>query len=553
MNTSEVKTKETQRADVEQHHFAHLVVGTFTHPSLHVLALSTGSDPSLTVTQNLTASGKHSWLALDRWRNRVYATSWTDNDADPCVVGYQLSKSGSKFSLKTLGSQIIDSRSGYVALGPQISSSQAAKVLYSVGGPSGEVFALKEDGSFGAAKDNEHQLIKDVKGSEARIQEIDFVHGGRISAPGQRLGPPPQEEHDDQDSTHKGAMAFGGLRHGSHSVDVGPPKQLGNHTLRPVYVADIGRNSTFIYTTDVNSDNGTLRLARRVKAPQKDDGPRHVWPHPNGQIVYVVEEHSSVIDVYHLHWDEEQAQKEVSRGFDGETGILDMEHLQRVSILPPDQDAKLFWADEVRLSPEEGSSPRWLFGSTRGLEPRTKGCVTLFELDDDGLVRNVSPSISTQHSAYTDIYETPTSGGWANAIEPCPWLISDHQDDTKGSVYAALTDSEQGLVIVLKVALEEGASKHAVVEGHLQGEVQGTVRGHVQGEIKGNLKLSDIVDNRVKSDVNSESVDNQVDNQLSRKSQARLVEVASTSLGNGPDGKVRGAATAVWLAPSARQ
>ena len=39
------------------------------------------------------------------------------------------------------------------------------------------------------------------------------------------------------------------------------------------------------------------------------------------------------------------------------------------------------------------------------------------------------------------IWETPTSGGWANAIQPGPIV--------DGKEYIVLTDSEEGLVMVL--------------------------------------------------------------------------------------------------------
>lgn len=46
------------------------------------------------------------------------------------------------------------------------------------------------------------------------------------------------------------------------------------------------------------------------------------------------------------------------------------------------------------------------------------------------------------------LWETPTSGGWANAVEPAPKGISTLTQDG-GCDYLALTDSEEGLVMVL--------------------------------------------------------------------------------------------------------
>jgi carboxy-cis,cis-muconate cyclase len=106
-----------------------------------------------------------------------------------------------------------------------------------------------------------------------------------------------------------------------------------------------------------------------------------------------------------------------------------LEHINGVSILPEGKNSKLFWADEVRLSFDK----RFLFASNRGLEPQTKGYVLAFMLDSTGL-------LSTTQAI--TIWETPTSGGLANAIEPAPF-------DDGGMNWLALTDSELGLVMIL--------------------------------------------------------------------------------------------------------
>lgn len=95
----------------------------------------------------------------------------------------------------------------------------------------------------------------------------------------------------------------------------------------------------------------------------------------------------------------------------------------------------LYWADEVRVSP----SSDYLYASTRGLEPETKGWFAVFRLLPSGLVESDTPLA---------LWETPTSGGWANAVEPAPSPLSTlRQKD--GKDYLALTDSEEGLVLVL--------------------------------------------------------------------------------------------------------
>lgn len=100
-------------------------------------------------------------------------------------------------------------------------------------------------------------------------------------------------------------------------------------------------------------------------------------------------------------------------------------------------DPKLFWADEVRLS----TCTRFLYASTRGLEPTQRGYVAVFALStDDGLFASSEP---------VAMLETRTSGGWANAIEPAPAPWSTLKTDAEGRDLLALTDSEDGTVAVL--------------------------------------------------------------------------------------------------------
>lgn len=102
-----------------------------------------------------------------------------------------------------------------------------------------------------------------------------------------------------------------------------------------------------------------------------------------------------------------------------------------LTALPADHSASLYWADEVRVSP----SQKYLYCSTRGLEPQTKGWVAVYGLTPEGLPASDAPLC---------LWETPTSGGWANAVEPSPGAYN--KEDCE---YVALTDSEEGLVMIL--------------------------------------------------------------------------------------------------------
>ena len=124
-----------------------------------------------------------------------------------------------------------------------------------------------------------------------------------------------------------------------------------------------------------------------------------------------------------------------------------LEHVQTVKVIPLEKDAKDYWADEVRTSLSNEASPHYLYCSTRGLEAGTTGYVSVFELDGQGLIRDACKSIiedtkiADLHAGLLHMWETPTSGGWANAVQPGPTV--------DGVEYIALTDSQEGLVIVL--------------------------------------------------------------------------------------------------------
>ena len=43
-----------------------------------------------------------------------------------------------------------------------------------------------------------------------------------------------------------------------------------------------------MYEIDTLGTEGELHLLSENKSPREGDGPRHVWPHPNGKILYSV-------------------------------------------------------------------------------------------------------------------------------------------------------------------------------------------------------------------------------------------------------------------------
>ena len=376
------------------------IVGSFNH-DLYTLRFEppssiSKSQASLSVIRPTPAIGGHSWLALSKDKRYLYCTAWTK--PHPSIAAYSISRGGR--DIQFLNAKRVNALSGYVCC--------SETHLYSVGGPTGEVFKLSKDGSIGDL-----------------VQELDFVDPEGVNVSAQRGA----VSHGD----------FGGLRHGAHSVDLSPDG-------KSLYVADIGRNCIWTYSINSAPETGGprrqigswtsggdansvqqphLQLASKHISPRSHDGPRHTWPHPNGQILYSLQEHSSVVDLFSIDSD----------------GVT-LKHLTGVKIIPADKDPKEYWADEIRLSTgPDKSKPRYMYASTRGLVTETKGYVAVFELKPVGTLAS---------DTALDIWETPTSGGIANAIEPAPWQSPPTGDQVEEIVqYLSLTDSEEGWVIVL--------------------------------------------------------------------------------------------------------
>lgn len=355
-----------------------LLVGTFGTPYIFSLRftppkgdiLSTPASTSrprgsLEILTTNAAIGAHSWLALSPSKEHLYASVWLE---PPSIAAYKVNTGTTGPTVKLLNNKPIVSRSGYVCA----SSSH----IFSAGGSSGDVFSVAADGSVG-----DH------------VQTLAFA-----------------DTNTDAQATAPGD--FGGLRHGAHSVDLSPDG-------KSLYIADIGRNCVWTYSvSDLNSRAegvDILKLGEKHVASRENDGPRHTTPHPNGSKLYVINEHSSTVDVFSVAQD----------------GVT-LELLQSLKAIPSSKDAKDYWADELRVSTDRDH--KYLYASTRGLEAQTLGYVAAYALDTQGLI--VGEALC--------IWETPTSGGIANAIEPAPAT-----GEESGINWIALTDSEQGCVSVL--------------------------------------------------------------------------------------------------------
>ena len=374
------------------------LVGTFRSPEIYTLEFQPPS--TLTVAANSPAVGGHSWLALSKDHKKLYTTCWTN---PPSIAAYRIDTSPDSAPTVThLNTKPVKSLSGYVAC--------TSTHLYSVGGPTGEVFLLNpDDGSIGDL-----------------VQELSFRKPNEL-----KDGAQGEDVHGN----------FGGLRHGSHSVDISPDG-------RSLYIADIGHNCIWTYTINLSSSSSSssstgseqqqevLTLRQKLISPRTNDGPRHTWPHPNGRVLYSLQEHSSMVDAFSI-------------ASDGVT----LKHLHGIKIIPADKDPKNYWADEVRLSLTSGDKPKYMYASTRGLQADTKGYVAVCRLDEEGLIVG---------DGALDIYETETSGGLANAVEPAPPGGPDAEVE-----YMALTDSQEGFVFVLGF---DGRAVREVARVKLEGE-----------------------------------------------------------------------------------
>jgi carboxy-cis,cis-muconate cyclase len=118
-----------------------------------------------------------------------------------------------------------------------------------------------------------------------------------------------------------------------------------------------------------------------------------------------------------------------------------LSHRQSISILPADSNASDYRGDTLRFFPPtpNSPSPSHLFATSRGTNTSYKGFLSVFSILSTGL-------LDTQESKI-ERWQTPTSGGGANAIE----LKAKSREDAnggeraaEGGVWIALTDDETG-------------------------------------------------------------------------------------------------------------
>jgi carboxy-cis,cis-muconate cyclase len=111
-------------------------------------------------------------------------------------------------------------------------------------------------------------------------------------------------------------------------------------------------------------------------------------------------------------------------------------HLQSISILPPDSNASNYRGDTLRFySPTPSSAfPTHVFSSTRGLNSSHRGFISIFSILPTGLLDSNESKIER--------WQTPSSGGQANAIELRSKAQTSGDEHGSEGVWIVLTDAE---------------------------------------------------------------------------------------------------------------
>ncbi|KAL0958781.1 hypothetical protein HGRIS_014102 [Hohenbuehelia grisea] len=332
---------------------------------------------SLWHVQTVPAFGPHQYVGLSYKKDRAYTTSWAQ---PPTLSSWAVIRDPGwhDWQLKHVNTVPITATSSYITIPPPF------RHVYSAGGPTGEV----------------HNIDESTGGFGKKVDQLLFVSPHELP------------------TADKTRVA---LRYGSHAFEFSPH----GYAFIPV----LGTNTIETYVL-VDDGSGRLKHLDSVSSPRPHDGPRHLVVSPDGNTLYVVTEHTNYLDVYSI------------------TASGALEHVQSRSLLP----AKLrtteydghFRGDTLRLSPstQDHPAPRYLFATTRGASPETKGWLAAFALGDNGHILGPQYDDDSSNAELgAERWETPTSGGKANAIDVIA-MDPNRADDSDAGVWIVLTDDE---------------------------------------------------------------------------------------------------------------
>ncbi len=291
------------------------------------------------------------FLALHPGGDVLYSTG--SRDGAPSVSAFRIVPGEHHSSLEFLNSQEIGD--GGAA---HLSTDRDGKVLLTAqyGGGSTAIFPLAEDGSIGPrAKLAKHE------GGSGVVQRR-------------------------QESPH------------AHWVGTSPENRFA-------FVPDLGLDKVVIYKLDVDAPE--LSPHGFGECPP-GGGPRHMKFHPNGEVIYVLNELSLSVTAF---------------GYDAEAGT--MTPFQTIETLPEEVKAKEIFnsASEIRVH----QSGKFVYSANRGNDT-----VTAFRIDPD------------THEL-TLIEREPIRGGWPRNFNIDPsgkWLLAAGRDSNTVAVFAI--DGESG-------------------------------------------------------------------------------------------------------------
>ena len=163
------------------------------------------------------------------------------------------------------------------------------------------------------------------------------------------------------------------LQHAGSSIN--PDRQTGPHAHcivvspdnRFVFAADLGLDQVLAYRLDAAKARLTPNKQPFVRTPP-GAGPRHLTFHPNGKLVYVINELSNSVTVF---------------DYDADSGFLIKK--QTIATLPKDFAGKSYCAD-LKITP----NGRFLFGTNRGHDS-----IAAYRIAEDGRLTllGIEPSL----------------------------------------------------------------------------------------------------------------------------------------------------------------
>lgn len=214
---------------------------------------------------------------------------------------------------------------------------------YEVVGRSGELKLLNRQSALGTAA---CYLHVDATGKTALV--ANYVTGSVASLPIQAdgsLGP---------------SASF--VQHAGSSVNPARQKEPHAHSIitspdnRFVYAADLGIDQVLCYRLDAKTSKLTPNDPPFGKSPA-GAGPRHLTFHPNGKLLYAINELTNSVTVF---------------GYNSDNGAL--AEKQTISTLPEDFKGTSHCAD-LKITP----NARFLYGTNRGHDS-----IAVYRIGDDG-------------------------------------------------------------------------------------------------------------------------------------------------------------------------